>query len=170
MPAKISSRPAQKITPFLWFDDNAEAAVKFYVSLFKHSKIDCITRYPDEGREVTGRPPGSVMTIAFRLDGQEFVALNGGPHFTFTEAISLVVNCDTQAEVDRFWKKLSKGGSKSQCGWLKDKFGLSWQVVPRVAIKLFQDQDPEKAKRAFAAMLQMTKLDLKALKKAHAGR
>ena len=163
------SRPRQKITPFLWFNDQAEEAVKFYVSLFKNSKIESVSRYGDESQEIAGRPPGSVMTISFLLDGQEFVALNGGPHFKFTEAISLVVNCETQAEVNRFWEKLSKGGSKGQCGWLKDKYGLSWQVVPRVAIELFQDKDPAKSKRAFAAMLKMTKLDLAVLKRAHAG-
>ena len=168
MKTKTSRRP-QKITPFLWFNDQAEEAVKFYVSLFKNSKIESVSRYGDESQEITGRPPGSVMTISFLLDGQEFVALNGGPHFKFTEAISLVVNCETQAEVNRFWEKLSKGGSKGQCGWLKDKYGLSWQVVPRVAIELFQDKDPAKSKRAFAAMLKMTKLDLAVLKRAHAG-
>ena len=169
MKTKIT-RAIPKITPFLWFDDNAEEAVKFYVSLFKHSKIESVSRYGDEGPEVTGRPAGSVMTISFRLDGQEFVALNGGPVFKFTEAISLVVNCETQAEVNRFWEKLSKGGSKGQCGWLKDKYGLSWQVVPRAAIELFQDKDPAKSKRVFAAMLRMTKLDLAILKRAHAGK
>lgn len=169
MKTKIT-RSLPKITPFLWFDDQAEEAVKFYVSLFKNSKIETVSRYGDDGMEITGRPPGSVMTISFRLDGQEFVALNGGPHFKFTEAISLVVNCETQAEVNRFWEKLSKGGKKSQCGWLKDKYGLSWQVVPRAAIELFQDKDPAKSKRVFAAMMQMTKLDLAVLKRAHAGK
>ncbi len=169
MKTKIT-RSIAKITPFLWFDDQAEEAVKFYVSLFKNSKIESLSRYGDEGPEVTGRPAGSVMTVSFRLDGQEFVALNGGPVFKFTEAISLVVNCETQAEVNRFWEKLSKGGSKGQCGWLKDKYGLSWQVVPRPAIELFQDKDPEKSKRVFAAMMQMTKLDLATLKRAHAGK
>ena len=169
MKIKIS-RTQSKITPFLWFDNQAEAAAKFYVALFKNSKIESITRYGDEGMEITGRPPGSVMTVGFSLAGHEFVALNGGPVFKFTEAISLVVNCDTQAEVDRFWEKLSKGGRKGRCGWLKDRYGLSWQVVPRAAIAMVQDKDPAKAKRAFAAMLQMTKLDLKLLKQAHAGR
>jgi len=165
-----TSRTHSKITPFLWFDNQAEAAAKFYVSLFKNSRIESVSRYGDEAQTITGQPPGSVMTVSFRLAGQEFVALNGGSAFKFTEAVSLVVNCDAQAEVDRFWEKLSKGGSKGRCGWLKDRSGLSWQVVPRDAIALFQDKDPAKAKRVFAAMLQMTKLDLKALKKAHAGR
>ena len=170
MKTKKITPASQKITPFLWFDNQAEQAAKFYVSLFgKNSKIESIARYSDEGQEITGRPPGSVMTVAFRLAGQEFVALNGGPLFKFTEAVSFVVNCDTQAEVDRFWRKLSQGGSKSQCGWLKDRYGLSWQIVPREAIALFQEKDPVKAKRVFAAMLKMSKLDLNALQRAHAG-
>ena len=122
----------QKITPFLWFDDKAEEAVNFYVSIFKNSRITGITRYGEEGAGVAGRPKGTVMTVEFTLNGQEFVALNGGPHFKFTEAISFVVNCETQEEVDYFWEKLSAGGEESQCGWLKDKYGLSWQVVPTV--------------------------------------
>ena len=171
MKTKKIASASPKITPFLWFDDQAEAAAKFYISVFgKNSKIHRIARYGDEGQEVTGRPPGSVMTVAFRLAGQTFVALNGGPIFKFTEAISFIVNCDTSAEVNRFWKKLSQGGSTGQCGWLKDKYGLSWQVVPRQAIELFQEKDPAKAQRVFAAMLKMTKLDLKALQRAHAGR
>src|SRR2546426_3934448 len=120
----------QKITPFLWFDDKAEEAVNLYVSIFQNSKIGSITRYGQEGAEVSGRPKGTVMTVAFQLDGQAFTALNGGPHFKFTEAISLVVNCKTQEEVDELWEKLSEGGEKGQCGWLKDKYGLSWQIVP----------------------------------------
>lgn len=165
-----TSRTVSKITPFLWFCDQAEEAAKFYVSLFKNSRIESVTRYGADGPETTGRPPGSVMTVSFRLAGQEFVTLNGGPIFKFTEAISLVVNCDTQAEVNRFWEKLSKGGSKGQCGWLKDRYGLSWQIVPRAAIRMFQDKNPAKAQRVFSAMLQMTKLDLKVLQQAHAGR
>src|SRR3989475_6633737 len=119
----------QKITPFLWFDDQAEEAVRFYVSIFKNCKIGSITRYEDEGAEVSGRPKGTVMTVTFQLEGQEFMALNGGPHFKFTEAISLLVNCKTQEEVDELWERLSEGGEKGQCGWLKDKYGLSWQIV-----------------------------------------
>ena len=160
----------QKITPFLWFNDQAEQAAKFYVGLFKRSKILSVARYGEEGAEITGRPPGSVMTVTFRLDGQELTALNGGPHFKFTEAISLVVKCRTQVEVDHFWEKLSKGGRKGQCGWLKDKYGLSWQVVPTALITLFGDQDPAKSARVMKAMLRMKKLDIKKLQRAHAGR
>ncbi len=157
----------QKITSFLWFDDKAEEAVKFYVSVFKNSKIGGITRYDDEGSKAAGRPKGTVMTVEFQLEGQEFVALNGGPHFQFTEAVSFVVNCETQEEVDEFWKKLSEGGEKSQCGWLKDKYGLSWQVVPTVLGELFQDKDPKKSESVMKAMLQMRKLDIRALKRAY---
>ena len=160
----------QKITPFLWFDDQAEQAAKFYVSLFKNSKILGVTRYGEEGMEVTGRPKGSVMTVAFRLDGQELTALNGGPHFQFTEAISLVVQCKTQAEVDKYWEKLSQGGSKSQCGWLKDRYGLSWQIVPTVLLEFLGDKDPAKSQRVMKAMLRMKKLDIKILKQAYAGK
>jgi len=157
----------QKITPFLWFDDKAEEAVNFYVSVFKNSKIGSITRYGEEGAEVSGRPKGTVMTVAFQLDGQEFVALNGGPHFKFSEAISFVVNCKTQEEVDEFWEKLSEGGEKSRCGWLKDKYGLSWQIVPTVLVEMLQDKDPEKSKRVMEAMLQMDKIDIKTIKQAY---
>jgi predicted 3-demethylubiquinone-9 3-methyltransferase (glyoxalase superfamily) len=157
----------QKITPFLWFDDKAEEAANLYVSIFKNSGINNITRYGDEGAAVAGRPKGSVMTVDFTLDGQEFVALNGGPHFKFTEAVSFVVNCETQEEVDKFWEKLSEGGEKSQCGWLKDKYGLSWQVVPTVLSELFQDKDPKRSERVMKAMLQMSKLDIGALKQAY---
>jgi predicted 3-demethylubiquinone-9 3-methyltransferase (glyoxalase superfamily) len=160
----------QKITPFLWFDDQAEDAVKFYVSIFKGSKIRGVTRYDEEGAKAAGRPKGSVMTVAFELDGQEFTALNGGPIFKFTEAISFVVNCETQQEVDYFWAKLSAGGQEVQCGWLKDRFGVSWQVVPTVLPKMLQDKDREKSKRVMAAMLKMKKIDIAALKKAYAGR
>lgn len=160
----------QKITPFLWFNDQAEQAAKFYVSLFKNSKILQVARYGDEGMEITGRPAGSVMTVSFRLDGHEFTALNGGPHFKFTEAISLVVNCTTQAEVDKYWEKLSQGGSKGQCGWLKDKYGLSWQVVPTILPELLCDRDPEKSQRVMQAMLRMKKMDIKILKRAYAGK
>jgi predicted 3-demethylubiquinone-9 3-methyltransferase (glyoxalase superfamily) len=157
----------QKITPFLWFNDNAEEAVKFYISIFRNSKILKIARYGEEGEKVAGRPKGSVMTVAFKLEGQEFVALNGGPVFKFTEAVSFVVNCKTQAEVDRFWKKLSAGGKEVQCGWLKDKFGLSWQIVPTILIELLNDRDAAKAKRVMEAMLKMVKLDIKKLKQAY---
>jgi predicted 3-demethylubiquinone-9 3-methyltransferase (glyoxalase superfamily) len=159
----------QKITPFLWYDDQAEEAANFYVSLFENSKIGAVTRYEEEGAKASGRPKGSVMTVAFQLEGQEFVALNGGPHFKFTEAVSFVVNCETQEEVDHFWGKLSAGGEEGQCGWLKDKYGLSWQVVPTVLPELFQDKDPEKSKRVMKAMLQMKKLDMKTLKQAAEG-
>ncbi len=157
----------QKITPFLWFDNKAEEAVNFYVSVFKNSKISGITRYEEEGAKASGRPKGTVMTVEFQLDGQEFVALNGGPHFKFTEAISFVVNCETQKEVDEFWEKLSEGGKESQCGWLKDKYGLSWQVVPRVLVEMLQDKDPAKAKSVMEAMLQMHKIDIQTLKQAY---
>lgn len=159
----------QKITPFLWFDDKAEEAANFYVSLFKNSRISGISRYGEEGEKAAGRPKGTVMTVEFQLDGQEFVALNGGPHFKFTEAISLVVNCETQEEIDEFWEKLSAGGEKSRCGWLKDKYGLSWQVVPSVLGELYQSGDPEKSERVMKAMLQMDKLDIKTLKQAYEG-
>jgi predicted 3-demethylubiquinone-9 3-methyltransferase (glyoxalase superfamily) len=155
--------PAQKITPFLWFDNNAEEAVNFYVSIFKNSKVLTVTRYGESGPG----PKGAVMTASFQLEGQQFVALNGGPHFKFTEAISLVVNCKSQEEVDYFWEKLSDGGQKSQCGWLKDKFGLSWQIVPTVLGELVQGKDPEKSRRVMKAMLQMKKLDIEGLKQAY---
>lgn len=155
----------QKITPFLWFDNNAEEAMNFYISIFKNSKVLSVTRYGEAGPG----PAGTVMTADFQLDGQEFVALNAGPRFKFTEAISFVVNCETQEEVDRFWEKLSEGGEKSRCGWLKDKFGLSWQVVPMVLAELMGDKDPEKSKRVMQAMLQMDKIEIEPLKRAHAG-
>ena len=153
----------QKITPFLWFDNNAEEAVNFYVSIFKNSKVVSIARYGDAGPG----PKGAVMTAKFQLNGQEFVALNGGPHFKFTEAVSFVVNCETQREVDEFWEKLSEGGEESRCGWLKDKYGLSWQLVPTILVELLQDKDPEKAKRVMEAMLQMNKIDIKKLEQAY---
>jgi len=152
----------QKITPFLWFDDQAEEAANFYTSLFKNSKIGTITHYGAEGPG----PKGTVMTVDFQIEGREFVALNGGPQFPFTEAVSFVVNCETQEEVDEFWEKLSAGGEKSRCGWLKDKFGLSWQVVPTLLMELMQDKDPAKAQRVMQAMLQMDKMDIAALKRA----
>lgn len=157
----------QKITPFLWFDNNAEEAVNFYVSIFKNSKVGSITRYGEEAAKVSGRPKGTVMIVTFQLDGQEFVALNGGPHFTFSEAISFVVNCETQEEVDELWEKLSEGGEKVQCGWLKDKYGLSWQIVPTVLGEMVNDPDPVKSQRVMQAMLQMKKIDIEGLKKAY---
>jgi predicted 3-demethylubiquinone-9 3-methyltransferase (glyoxalase superfamily) len=154
----------QKITPFLWFDTQAEEAAKFYTSIFRNSKITGTTRYGEAGPG----PKGSVMTVAFNLDGQDFVALNGGPLFKFTEAVSFVANCETQQEVDDLWEKLSAGGQRSRCGWLKDKFGLSWQVVPTVLGQLLQDKDPAKSRRVMEAMLQMDKLDIRKLKQAQA--
>lgn len=157
----------QKITSCLWFDDQAEEAVKYYVSVFKNSKVGKIARYGEAGAEVSGRPKGSVMTVTFQLDGQAFMALNGGPQFKFTEAISLVVNCTTQEEVDEMWKKLSAGGEKGVCGWLKDKYGLSWQLVPTVVEEMFQDKDAKKTERVMKALLHMKKLDINKLKQAY---
>ena len=157
----------QKITTYLWFDDDAEEAMKFYVSLFKNSKILSTSRYPE------GSPgkPGTLMTGSFQLDGQEFMALNGGPQFPFTEAISLLVNCETQQEVDDLWAKLTaNGGQESQCGWLKDKFGVSWQIIPKQLGEMIGDKDPAKAKRAVDAMLKMKKIDIKTLERARDGR
>src|SRR5437868_9972215 len=161
---------APEITPFLWFDDKADEAARFYTSIFKNSKVGTITRYEAEPAGSTGRPPGSVMTVEFQLEGQDFVALNGGPMFKFTEAISFVVNCETQEEVNNFWSKLSAGGEESRCGWLKDKFGLSWQVVPTVLIEMLADKDAAKAKRVMRAMLQMDKIDIPTLQKAYDGK
>jgi predicted 3-demethylubiquinone-9 3-methyltransferase (glyoxalase superfamily) len=155
----------QKIRPFLWFDTQAEEAAKLYTSVFKNSKIGKTVRYGEGGPG----PKGSVMTIEFELEGMEFIALNGGPHFKFTEAISLVVDCKSQAEVDELWDALSAGGSESRCGWLKDRFGLSWQIVPTVLAELLSDPDPVKSKRVMEAMLQMTKIDIAKLRQAHAG-
>lgn len=154
---------SRKITPFLWFDNNAEEAVNFYVSIFKNSKLLNIARYGEAGPG----PQGSVMTASFLLDGQEFVALNGGPRFKFTEAISFLVNCETQEEVDEFWEQLSEGGEKSRCGWLKDKYGLSWQIVPTVLANLLQDKDAARAQSVMNAMLQMDKIDIKTLQQAY---
>ncbi|HSY16939.1 MAG TPA: VOC family protein [Candidatus Acidoferrales bacterium] len=159
----------QKITPFLWFDDQAEAAVRFYTAIFKNSKILKVARYGESGAKASGREKGSVMTIAFRLNGQEFIALNGGPIFKFTEAISFVVNCKTQAEVDHFWKRLSAGGKEIQCGWLKDRYGISWQIVPEALGKMMSSKDAVKSQRVMQAMLQMVKLDIKKLKDAYEG-
>ena len=158
----------QKITPFLWFDDQAEEAVKFYTSVFKNSKIGRILRYSEEAAKASGRPAGSVLTIEFEIEGQKFTALNGGPQFKFNESISFVVNCETQDEVDYFWEKLTAdGGQESACGWLKDKFGLSWQITPTVLIDMLNDKDPEKSERVMKAMLQMQKIDIKTLKDAY---
>jgi predicted 3-demethylubiquinone-9 3-methyltransferase (glyoxalase superfamily) len=159
------SKRIQKITPFLWFESQAEEAANLYTSIFKNSKVRGLTRYGDSGPG----PKGSVMTVDFELDGQEFIALNGGPHFKFTEAVSFVVNCDTQQEVDEFWEKLSAGGEQIQCGWLKDKYGLSWQIVPTVLGQLMQDKDPKKSERVMRALLQMKKLDIAGLKRAYEG-
>jgi predicted 3-demethylubiquinone-9 3-methyltransferase (glyoxalase superfamily) len=153
----------QKITPFLWFDGKAEEAMNFYVSVFKNSKVVRVSRYG----EVGPGPKGTVMSATFELDGQQFYALNGGPQFTFTPAISLFVNCETQQEVDELWDKLSEGGNKERCGWLKDKYGLSWQIIPSALGKLLGDKDPAKANRVMMAMLQMDKIDIQRLQQAH---
>jgi predicted 3-demethylubiquinone-9 3-methyltransferase (glyoxalase superfamily) len=153
----------QKIKPFLWFDTQAEEAAHFYVSIFKNSKILNISRYGDAGPG----PKGSVMTISFELDGQEFIGLNGGPHFKFTEAISFTVMCKTQEEVDDFWKKLTAGGQEVECGWLKDKYGLSWQITPTILPEMLTDPDPQKAKRVMQAMMTMKKIDIAALQRAY---
>lgn len=157
----------QKITPFLWFDSEAEEAVNFYLSVFKNGRITELRRYGDEGKEITGKHQGSVMTIAFELDGQPFVALNGGPVFKFNEAVSFVVDCADQTEVDHYWEKLSAGGEVSQCGWLKDKYGLSWQIVPRALLQLLGDPDPIKSGHVMQAMLHMRKIDIAGLQHAH---
>lgn len=157
----------QKITTFLWFDTQAEEAANFYVSVFKNSKIESVSRYPAEGEDVTGKQAGTVMTVKFLLDGQEFIALNGGPHFKFNEAISLVVNCETQEEIDEFWEKLTEGGTEVQCGWLKDKYGLAWQITPPILDEMLQDEDAAKASRVMKAMLQMKKIDIQTLKQAY---
>jgi predicted 3-demethylubiquinone-9 3-methyltransferase (glyoxalase superfamily) len=155
----------QKIVPFLWFDNQAEEAMNFYVSIFPNSKVGSVNRYP-EGSPL---PAGTAMSVTFTLDGQEFMGLNGGPQFQFSEAISLFVNCETQDEVDALWAKLTEGGEESQCGWLKDRYGLSWQIIPRALGELMSDPDPAKAGRVMQAMLQMQKIDVAALQRAHAG-
>jgi predicted 3-demethylubiquinone-9 3-methyltransferase (glyoxalase superfamily) len=157
----------QKIITFLWFDNNAEEAVNFYVSLFKDSKVLSVSRYGEAAAEAAGRPKGTVMLIEFQLAGQKFMALNGGPEFKFTSAISLLVNCETQEEVDELWEKLSEGGETIECGWLKDKYGMSWQIVPTVQLEMIQDPDAEKSERAMRAMLKMKKLDIQALREAY---
>jgi predicted 3-demethylubiquinone-9 3-methyltransferase (glyoxalase superfamily) len=160
------------ITPFLWFDEQAEEAAKQYVSIFSDvggndSQITGVTRYGGAGANAAGRPEGSVMTVGFRLDGQDFVALNGGPEFQFTEAVSLMVNCETQEEVDQLWEQLSEGGEQGPCGWLKDRYGLSWQIVPTALGQMLQDEDPKRAERVMAAMLQMKKIDIETLQQAY---
>lgn len=155
----------QKITPFLWFNGKAEEAMDFYVSIFKNSKVVSVRRYGEAGPG----PKGTVMTTTFQLDGQEFFALNGGPHFSFTPAISFFVNCETQQEVDELWEKLSEGGRKDRCGWLQDKYGLSWQIIPSALGRMLQDKDPAKSARIMKAMLQMDKIDIKALEQAYQG-
>lgn len=159
----------QKITPCLWFDSDAEEAVNFYTSIFKNSKIGNISRYGEAGHEIHGKPAGTVMTIEFELNGQVFTALNGGPVFKFNEAISFVVSCDSQEEVDYYWTKLSEGGDKKaqRCGWLKDRFGVSWQIVPTVLVKFLQDKDAGRSQRVMNAMLQMAKIDVKRLMEAY---
>ena len=160
-----------KIAPCLWFDDNAEEAAKFYTSIFRNSKIKQISHYSDAAAQVAGRPKGSVLTVAFELDGQEFTALNGGPIFKFTEAISLMVNCENQDELDHYWNKLAEGGDpkSQQCGWLKDKFGVSWQIVPTAIAKMMADPDPVKTNRVMQSLLQMKKLDIATLQNAYQG-
>lgn len=155
----------QKITPFLWFDDKTEEAANFYVSIFKNSKIGSIARYGDAGPG----PKGSVMTVSFQLEGQEFIALNGGPLYIFSPAISFFVDCKTQQEVDELWDKLTAGGGEVECGWLRDKYGLSWQIIPTALLELMQDKDPVKSQRVFKAMLQMTKIDIEGLQRAYRG-
>lgn len=161
----------QRITPCLWFDDQAEEAVEFYTRIFRNSKILNVLRYGEAGHEIHGRPAGTVMTVAFQLDGQEFTALNGGPVFRFNEAISFQISCETQEEVDHYWERLSEGGDATaqQCGWLKDRYGVSWQVVPRALIEMISDPDSERSGRAMQAMLQMKKIDIGELRRAHGG-
>ena len=160
-----------KLVPCLWFDNQAEPAAKFYTSVFDNSRITAVTHYGEEGQEIHGQKPGTVLTVAFELEGMPFTALNGGPIFKFNEAVSFQVMCETQEEIDRFWAKLSAGGDEKaqQCGWLKDKFGLSWQIVPAVLAGLLADRDPVKAGRVMKTMLKMKKLEIAALKKAYAG-
>jgi predicted 3-demethylubiquinone-9 3-methyltransferase (glyoxalase superfamily) len=161
----------QRIQPCLWFDSQAEEAAKFYTGIFKNSAIVKTSRYVEAGHEVHHRPPGTVMTVEFELDGQPFTALNGGPVFTFNEAISLQINCDTQEEVDYYWKKLGEGGDPAaqQCGWLKDRYGVSWQVVPRILPDMLRDSDPRRSARVMEAMLKMKKIDIRELEHAYAG-
>ena len=159
----------QKITPCLWFDAQAEEAANFYVAIFKNSRINKLSRYTKAGRDIHGKEPGSVLTVEFELDGQSFTALNGGPHFRFNEAVSFQVTCDDQAEVDYFWHKLADGGQEGQCGWLKDKFGVSWQIVRQVLPQMLTDADGAKRERAMSALMSMKKFDVAALQRAFAG-
>lgn len=159
----------QKITPCLWFDTEAEEAAKFYVSVFKDSRIGTVSHYANEGQDIHGKPAGAVMAVQFFLSGHEFVGLNGGPHFKFDEAISFQIHCDTQEEIDYFWSKLAEGGQEGPCGWLKDKFGLSWQVVPAALLRMLMDSDPRKVERVTRAFLQMKKFDIAALERTHRG-
>lgn len=177
-PKKISKNSIQTFIPCLWFDDQAEEAANFYVSVFskwsgssgkKSSGIITVTKYGAAGSKVSGQPEGSVMTVTFRLNGQEFMALNGGPIFKFSEAISFMVNCNTQREIDELWKNLTKGGEEVQCGWLKDKYGLSWQIVPTIQNEMMKDKDPKKQERVTEAVLKMKKFDIQALKQAYKG-
>jgi len=157
----------QKIAPFLWFEDKAEEAANFYVSIFKNSKIKEVARYDEESAAVSGRPVGSVMVVSFEIEGQEFNALNGGPEFSFSPAISFYIKCDTQEEIDHFWSKFSEGGKIMACGWITDKFGVTWQVSTPMLDKMLQDKDPAKARRVMKAMLGMEKIDIEGLKKAY---
>src|SRR5499427_3328529 len=159
----------QKIVPCLWFDTQAEEAANFYCSVFKNSRLGKVSRYPNAGQEIHRKPPGSVMVVEFEIDGQAFVALNGGPNFKFTEAISLQVHCDNQSEVDYFWTKLTQGGEEGPCGWLKDKYGLSWQVVPAAIPKMLTDPDSRKSERVMNAFLKMKKLDIDEIERAYEG-
>ena len=160
----------QKITPFLWFDQDAEEAARFYISIFKNSKIIDVAHYGNSAADASGRPMGTVMIVRFELEGQLFMALNGGPVFKFSPAISFLVSCDTQKEVDDLWKSLSEGGEENQCGWLKDKFGVSWQMVPSVLGEMIQDKDEMKSERVMGAMLQMKKIDIQRLRMAYEGK
>lgn len=162
---------SQRISPCLWFDDEAEEAVNFYTSIFDNSKIEAISRYGEEGAQASGRPTGTVMTVAFQLDGQAFLALNGGPHFKFNEAVSFIVNCESQEKIDYYWNRLSSGGDEKaqQCGWLKDRYGVSWQIVPTVLSRLMGGSDGEKSRRVMKALLEMKKLDVAALQRAYDG-
>lgn len=157
----------QKITPCLWFDDQAEGAAKFYTSIFKNSKLRHVTHYGEAGSKVSGRPKGSVITVTFEIEGQEFVALNGGPFFKFTEAISLMVKCETQQEIDEMWETLSEGGEEGPCGWLKDKYGLSWQIVSPVWDEMLRDKDAKKSEMVMTAILEMKKPDMKKIQQAY---
>ncbi len=167
---RSANKRIQKITPFLWFDDKAEEAARFYTSIFSNSRVRKIARYGPEAEKASGRPAGSVMTVEFQLEGQDFVALNGGPQFKFTPAISFVVSCKTQRELDKFWNELSAGGKEVQCGWLTDKYGVSWQIVPTVLNELLAGKDRAKSGRVMHALLKMVKLDINKLKQAAEGR